>query len=54
MGGSGGGGARLSPLGQDVVRRYRAIQRAAAAATAADIKALKCALADRPVPADHS
>ncbi len=53
MGGSGGGGARLSPLGQDVVRRYRAIQRAAAAATAADIKALKCALADRPVPADH-
>jgi molybdate transport system regulatory protein len=48
MGGTGGGGARLSDLGRDVVRRYRAIETAAASATAADLKALKAALAERP------
>jgi len=48
MGGSGGGGARLSKLGHDVVERYRAIQGAAANASAADIKALKALLANRP------
>lgn len=47
-GGSGGGGARLSSLGRDVVGRYRAIESAAATATAADLRALKAALAERP------
>jgi molybdate transport system regulatory protein len=44
MGGSGGGGARLTRLGRDVVGRYRAIEGAAATATAADVRALKAAL----------
>jgi molybdate transport system regulatory protein len=48
MGGSGGGGARLTGLGRDVVRRYRAIEDAAAAGCAADLRALKAALPDRP------
>ncbi len=45
MGGSGGGGARLTMLGRDVVSRYRAIEGAAAKATAADLRALKASLA---------
>jgi molybdate transport system regulatory protein len=49
MGGSGGGGARLTPLGRDVVGRYRAIEGAAATATAADMRALKAALPARPL-----
>ena len=48
MGGSGGGGARLTRLGRDVVGRYRAIEGAAAAATAADMRALKASLPMRP------
>src|SRR5215510_4397101 len=48
MGGSGGGGARLTKLGRDVVGRYRAIEGAAATACAADMRALKAALPDRP------
>jgi molybdate transport system regulatory protein len=48
MGGSGGGGARLTRLGRDVVGRYRAIEGAAATATAADLRALKASLPDRP------
>jgi molybdate transport system regulatory protein len=49
MGGSGGGGARLTRLGRDVVGRYRAIEGAAATATAADLRALKASLRDRPL-----
>src|SRR5262249_13316411 len=49
MGGSGGGGARLSKLGRDVVGRYRAIEGAAANAAAADMRALKAALPDHPL-----
>ena len=45
MGGSGGGGARLTEFGRDVVSRYRAIEVAAATATATDVKALKSSLA---------
>ena len=41
MGGSGGGGARLTRLGRDVVGRYRAIEGAAASAAAADLRALQ-------------
>ena len=48
MGGSGGGGARLSKLGRDVVGRYRAIEGAAATAAAAELRALKTSLADTP------
>jgi molybdate transport system regulatory protein len=48
MGGSGGGGARLTRLGQDVVGRYRAIESAAAAASAADLRALKISLPAQP------
>jgi molybdate transport system regulatory protein len=48
MGGSGGGGARLTRLGRDVVGRYRAMEGAAATATAADIRALRAALPERP------
>lgn len=48
MGGSGGGGAHLTKLGRDVVGRYRAIEGAAASATAANLKALKAALPQQP------
>jgi molybdate transport system regulatory protein len=48
MGGSGGGGARLSKLGGDVIARYRRIEEAAAAAAATDLRALKAALPSRP------
>jgi molybdate transport system regulatory protein len=48
MGGSGGGGARLTMLGRDVVGRYRAIEGAAATATAADLRALRSSLRDGP------
>jgi molybdate transport system regulatory protein len=44
MGGPGGGGARLTEFGRDVVSRYRSIEVAAATATAADVKALKASL----------
>src|SRR5262245_56027997 len=48
MGGSGGGGARLTKLGRDIVGRYRAIEGAAAMASAADLRALKASLPSRP------
>lgn len=39
-GGRRGGGARLTRLGTEVTRRYRRIERSAARAAAADIRAL--------------
>jgi molybdate transport system regulatory protein len=39
-GGPRGGGTRVTALGADVIRRYRSIEAAAAAAGAADIAAL--------------
>jgi molybdate transport system regulatory protein len=39
-GGKRGGGAQLTPLGAEVIRRYRRIERGAARAGAADIRAL--------------
>ena len=39
-GGEGGGGARLTRLGVEVIERYRRIERGAARAGAADIRAL--------------
>jgi molybdate transport system regulatory protein len=50
MGGTGGGGATLSSLGRDVVARYRAIETAASAACAGDLRALASALPDKPAP----
>ena len=44
-GGKRGGGARLTPTGEDVVRRYRRIEARAAKAAAADLAALKRLLA---------
>jgi molybdate transport system regulatory protein len=44
-GGSRGGGAALTPVGEEVVRHYRAIENAAKLATAADIRALTRLLA---------
>ena len=46
-GGKRGGGTRLTPLGADVVRRYRRIEAAATRAGAADIAALQTCLATR-------
>jgi len=45
-GGTRGGGARLTPLGSDVVRRYRAAEAKAAEGAAADLAALVALLAD--------
>ena len=50
MGGTGGGGARLTKLGRDVVGRYRAIEGAATTASAADLRALKASLPSKPLP----
>jgi molybdate transport system regulatory protein len=49
MGGSGGGGARLTKLGREVASRYRAIEGAAATASSADLRALRAALPERPL-----
>lgn len=44
-GGSGGGGTVLTPVGQELVQRYRAVENAARVAAAADIAALTRLLA---------
>ena len=44
-GGAGRGGARLTPLGEDVLGRYRRMEEAAAEAIAADLAALRRRLA---------
>jgi molybdate transport system regulatory protein len=44
-GGGGGGGAGLTRFGREVVRRYRVIERRAAATAANDLRALSAALA---------
>jgi molybdate transport system regulatory protein len=43
-GGAHGGGARLTPLGEDVLRRYRRMEAKSAKAIAADMRALSKAL----------
>jgi molybdate transport system regulatory protein len=40
-GGERGGGAHLTPLGEDVLRRFRRMQASSARATAKDLAALK-------------
>ena len=47
-GGKQGGGARLTALGTDVVRYYRALERKAAKAAAGDVGALERVLAVKP------
>ena len=46
-GGSRGGGAQVTSLGLEVVRRYRRIEQTAAKASAADLRALTRLLAGR-------
>ena len=43
-GGSNGGGAELSPLGNDVLKRYRAMQRRAKKAIASDVEHMRALL----------
>lgn len=45
-GGSGGGGAQLTPTGQEVLRLYAAVHDRAAGAAAAEIAALEALLRD--------
>lgn len=45
-GGAHGGGARLTPLGEEVLARYRRIEAIAEAAAADEIAALKAMLSD--------
>ena len=47
LGGNRGGGAMLTQLGHDVIARYRAIERAATKAGAAELAALDAAQATR-------
>jgi molybdate transport system regulatory protein len=52
-GGAAGGGAKLTPFGAEVVRRFRAMERAAARAMARDLAALDGELAEPETrPAD--
>jgi molybdate transport system regulatory protein len=46
-GGTAGGGARLTPLGEDVLQRYRRMQAASDQAIAADLAALKRSMRKR-------
>jgi molybdate transport system regulatory protein len=45
-GGAGQGGAQLTALGQEVLARYRAMEKATEAAIAADVAALKALISD--------
>ena len=47
-GGKGGGGARITPFGQDVLARYRAIEAKAAASVADDLAGFLALLTDSP------
>ena len=47
MGGTGGGGARLTPLGEEVLRAYRDAEAAAETAVADRLAWLRSALARR-------
>jgi molybdate transport system regulatory protein len=47
MGGNGGGGARLTPLGRDLIAQYRAIERKAHRAARAHLARLQAAQAGR-------
>lgn len=46
-GGARGGGARLTPLGRNVLRRYRAMEAKAAGSVAAEMRSFRRLLADQ-------
>ncbi len=52
-GGRGGGGARVTALGREVLARYRAMERRAAGAVAAEMAELQGLLAPRPPDDPH-
>ena len=47
-GGKAGGGARLTPFGEEVIRRFRAMERAANAGMARELRALEAELRRGP------
>lgn len=49
-GGTGGGGAALTPFGEDLLARYRRLEAAATKEAAADLKALEKKAASDPGP----
>lgn len=49
-GGRAGGGARLTPLGEEVVRRFRAMERRAERAVAGDVAALETRIGRGAMP----
>jgi molybdate transport system regulatory protein len=49
-GGRGGGGASLTPLGREVVERYRAMESKAVAATRAEFERLAAQLKEQAAP----
>jgi molybdate transport system regulatory protein len=49
-GGTGGGGARLTPFGQELLARYRRLEAAAAKMAKADLEALEQQAAPDPGP----
>lgn len=51
-GGKGFGGARVTPMGAEVLARYRSIQTRAAIAFADDLEALNALVVDEPPEAD--
>ncbi len=53
LGGKGGGGAQVTDLGREVLRRYRAMERTAAEAVAAEMAELTELLAQRPPDNPH-
>jgi len=52
-GGSGGGGARVTPLGEQVLGLYRRIEEKTAAAAADELRGLEAFLASEPPSAPH-
>ena len=51
-GGKGFGGARVTPLGEEVLARYRSIEARATVAFTADLETLNALVADDPPEAD--
>lgn len=50
LGGRGGGSAAVTPFGEDVIRRYRAMERAARRAIDGDLRALERQIRSRSKP----
>lgn len=52
-GGKGGGGARITELGHEILRRYREMERKAAVATLEDMQAISGYFSDHPPENPH-